>query len=135
MQTSTQHSPEDILERWGNYFNKHDIAGIAGLYHSQSTLIPTFSANMASTPQQIREYFVKAESISVEIQQSSIIKQQLAENIFVLSGDYIFIHKNSSKKKCAASFTFLVDISNEKPIQHHHSAKTFEAPSHVRGSN
>jgi hypothetical protein len=135
MKHPTHHAPEDILERWGNYFNKHDVERIVGLYHSQSTLIPTFSANIASTRQQIREYFIKAESISVEIQQSSVIKQQLAESIFVLSGDYIFIHKNCSKKNCAAQFTFLVDISSEKPIQHHHSAKAFEASSHAQGSN
>ena len=68
MKHPTHHAPEDILERWGNYFNKHDVERIVGLYHSQSTLIPTFSANIASTRQQIREYFIKAESISVEIQ-------------------------------------------------------------------
>ena len=82
-----------------------------------------------STPEQIKEYFVKTieDQASVEIDHDSTIKKKLSENIYLMTGFYIFYFDNNRKREFKSRFTFLIDLSTEKPIQHHHSSQISES--------
>ena len=129
MEKSKQKNPESILRRWAKYFNEADLDGLLGLYHSNSTLLPTFVPNVLTTQEQIKEYLINCanQKAVVEIDNDAIVKQQLTENIYLLTGFYIFYFDNDRKREFKSRFTFLMDLSTEKPIQHHHSSQLSES--------
>ena len=127
--------PEDlnqpllIIDQWASFFNNGDLDGIMNLYHDNSTLLPTFLPNLLSTPKQIEDYFFRTieGQASVEIDDSQTIKRKLSENIYLLTGFYSFYFDNNRKREFKSRFTFLIDLSTEKPIQHHHSSQISES--------
>ena len=127
--------PEDlnqpllIIDQWASFFNNGDLDGIMNLYHDNSTLLPTFLPNLLSTPKQIEDYFFRTieGQASVEIDDSQTIKRKLSENIYLLTGFYSFYFNNNRKREFKSRFTFLIDFSTEKPIQHHHSSQISES--------
>ena len=129
MKKSKQNNPESILKRWVKYFNEADLDGLLGLYHSNSTVLPTFVPNVLSTQEQIKEYLFNCLNRLkvVEIDNDAIVKQQLTENIYLLTGFYSFYFDNDRKREFKSRFTFLMDLSTEKPIQHHHSSQLSES--------
>ena len=129
MKKSKQNNPESILKRWVKYFNEADLNGLLGLYHSNSTVLPTFVPNVLSTQEQIKEYLFNCLNRLkvVEINNDAIVKQRLTEDIYLLTGFYIFYFDNDHKREFKSRFTFLIDLSTEKPIQHHHSSQISES--------
>ena len=129
MEKSKQKNPESILKRWVKYFNEADLDGLLGLYHSDGTLLPTFVPNVLTTQEQIKEYLINCANHKavVEIDNDAIVKQQLTENIYLLTGFYSFYFDNDRKTEFKSRFTFLMDLSTEKPIQHHHSSQISES--------
>ena len=129
MEKSKQNNPESILKRWVKYFNEADLDELLDLYHSNSTVLPTFVPNALSTQEQIKEYLINCanRSAAVEIDNDTIVKQQLTENIYLLTGFYSFYFDNNRKREFKSRFTFLIDLSAEKPIQHHHSYQISES--------
>ena len=123
--------PEDlnqpllIIDQWASFFNNGDLDGIVNLYHDNSTLLPTFLPNLLSTPKQIEDYFVKTidGQASVEIDDSQTIKRKLSENMYLMTGAYVFCLKKKSNTKYLSWFTFLIDLSVDSPIMHHHSSR------------
>ena len=117
-------NPKEILKSWGKYFNNANLPCILNLYDTRSILIPTFSSEILSDKRQIKEYFVnviKEQEVSVEIQYNSIYEQKVGENIYLLSGIYIF--KFKKEKNINARYTFLINTLSDKPIKHHHSSR------------
>ena len=123
--------PEDlnqpllIIDQWASFFNNGDLDGIMNLYHDNSTLLPTFLPNLLSTPKQIEDYFFRTieGQASVEIDDSQTIKRKLSENMYLITGSYIFCLKKESNAKYLSWFTFLIDLSVDSPIRHHHSSR------------
>ena len=123
--------PEDlnqpllIIDQWASFFNNGDLDGIMNLYHDNSTLLPTFLPNLLSTPEQIENYFVRTidGQASVEIDDSQTIKRKLSENMYLITGSYIFCLKKENNTKYLSWFTFLIDLSVDSPIRHHHSSR------------
>ena len=123
--------PEDlnqpllIIDQWASFFNNGDLDGIMNLYHDNSTLLPTFLPNLLSTPEQIEDYFVRTieGQASVEIDDSQTIKRKLSENMYLMTGAYVFCLKKKSNIKYLSWFTFLIDLSVDSPIRHHHSSR------------
>ena len=123
--------PEDlnqpllIIDQWASFFNNGDLDGIMNLYHDNSTLLPTFLPNLLSTPKQIEEYFVRTidGQASVEIDDSQTIIKKLSDNMYLMTGVYIFCLKKKSNTKYLSWFTFLIDLSVDSPIRHHHSSR------------
>ena len=114
-----------IIDQWASFFNNGDLDGIMNLYHDNSTLLPTFLPNLLSTPKQIEDYFVRTidSQASVEIDDSQTIKRKLSENMYLITGSYIFCLKKESNTKYLSWFTFLIDLSVDSPIRHHHSSR------------
>jgi len=129
MKNSRDQSPEIIIDHWAKHFNNGNLERLLDMYHIEATLLPTFSPNLLSNLEQIEEYFVRTieHQASVEIDDSQTIKRKLSENIYLMTGFYIFYFDNNRKREFKSRFTFLIDLSTEKPIQHHHSSQISES--------
>ena len=117
--------PFEILNNWQQHLNEANLSGILKLYDEKCVLIPTFSSEILTDHEKIKEYFVKVIEVQegkVEFQQNSISEQQVAENMYLLGGKYIFNLKG--KEKIPARFSFLVNLLSENPILHHHSSRS-----------
>ena len=117
----------EILNRWEKYFNNQNLKEILNLYHPENSLIPTFSSNILLDHNDIKEYFIflfKEKTGSVNIQNESIVEQKIVENVYISIGNYIFYLSHS--RKYPARFSFILDISLENPIKHHHSSQIIE---------
>ena len=118
-------SPENIVNHWVEYFNNGNLECILDMYHEGATLLPTFLPNLLTTPEQIEDYFVRTieGQASVEIDDSQTIIKKLSENMHLMTGVYIFCLKKKSNTKYLSWFTFLIDLSVDSPIRHHHSSR------------
>ena len=129
MKNSRDQSPETIVDHWADHFNNGNLERLLDMYQEEATLLPTFSPNLLSTPKQIEEYFVRTieHQASVKIDAGTTIKKKFSENIYLLTGFYSFYFDNNRKREFKSRFTFLIDLSTEKPIQHHHSSQISES--------
>ena len=125
MSEDLNQQPLLIIDQWASFFNNGDLDGIMNLYHDNSTLLPTFLPNLLSTPEQIENYFVRTieGQASVEIDDSQTIIKKLSDNMYLMTGVYIFCLKKKSNTKYLSWFTFLIDLSVDSPIRHHHSSR------------
>ena len=117
--------PFEILNSWQQHLNEENISSILKLYDISCILIPTFSSEILTDPEQIKEYFVKVIEVQkgkVEFQPNSISEQQVGENMYLLSGKYFF--HLMEKETIPARFSFLVNLLSENPILHHHSSRS-----------
>ena len=118
-------SPFEILNNWQQHLNEANLSGVLKLYDEKCVLIPTFSSEILTDHEQIKEYFVKVIEIQkgkVEFQKNPISEQQVAENMYLLGGKHIFNLKG--KEKIPARFSFIVNLLSENPIMHHHSSRS-----------
>ena len=125
MKNIRSQSPENIVNHWVEYFNNGNLECILDMYHEGATLLPTFLPNLLTTPEQIEDYFVRTieGQASVEIDDSQTIIKKLSENMYLMTGVYIFCLKKKSNTKYLSWFTFLIDLSVDSPIRHHHSSR------------
>ena len=125
MKNSRDQSPENIVDHWAEHFNNGNLERLLDMYHEEATLLPTFSPNLLSTPEQIEEYFVRTieHQASVEINHDKTIKKRLSEDIYLMTGRYTFCLKSKNNTKYLSLFTFLIDLSADSPIKHHHSSR------------
>ena len=113
----------EILQKWEEYFNNQNLKDILNLYHPKSSLIPTFSSSILFDHNDIKEYFIflfKEQKGFVNIQNETIVEQKIVEKIYLIIGNYIFY--SSQGREYPARFSFILDISLENPIKHHHSS-------------
>jgi len=125
MKNSRDQSPENIVDHWAEHFNNGNLERLLDMYHEEATLLPTFSPNLLSTPEQIEEYFVRTieHQASVEINHDKTIKKRFSEDIYLMTGAYTFCIKTKDNAKYQSWFTYLIDLSADSPIKHHHSSR------------
>ena len=125
MKNSRDQSPEIIVDHWVEHFNNGNLECILDMYHKDATLLPTFLPNLLSNPEQIKDYFVRTveSQASVEIDDNQTINKKLSENMCLMTGAYVFCLKKKSSAKYLSWFTFLIDLSVDSPIRHHHSSR------------
>ena len=120
-------TPEKILERWIEYVNKLEIESVVDLYEDKSMLLPTFSPHCLSKPQQIKEYFMQLSTrkdMRVELHHGTICKTEIGEHKYIMTGIYSFhFVVDDANLTFPSRFTFVLDVSSEKPIIHHHSSQ------------
>ena len=116
-----------ILDRWSNAVNNHNSEEVLSLYNEGAVLVATFSPNPLNTTEAIRSYFknfLSNPGAGVKFNMDSINKQEIAENIIVLSGIYTFLKEDDGNTvEVPARFTYVVDESSEGQIIHHHSSQ------------
>ena len=125
MKNSRDQSLEIIINHWAEHFNNGNLESLLDMYHEDATLLPTFLPNLLSNPEQIEDYFVRIveSQASVEIDDSKTINKKLSENMYLMTGRYTFCLKTKDNIKYLSWFTFLIDLSVDSPIRHHHSSR------------
>jgi len=118
-------TPENVIEKWANYFNAGDIDGITSLYHKDSTLLPTFLPKLLASKEQISSYFIAVieGKASIEVNVSQSIKKVVSENTYLMTGTYVFCLPSKGGEKFESWYSFLIDLSHDSPIRHHHSSR------------
>ena len=118
-------TPENVIEKWANYFNAGDLEGITSLYHKDSTLLPTFLPKLLASKEQISGYFIAAieGKASIEVNVSQSIKKVVSENTYLMTGTYVFCLPSKGGEKYESWYSFLIDLSDDSPIRHHHSSR------------
>jgi len=118
-------TPENVIEKWANYFNAGDLEGITSLYHKDSTLLPTFLPKLLESKEQISGYFIAAieGKASIEVNVSQSIKKVVSENTYLMTGTYVFCLPSKGGEKFESWYSFLIDLSHDSPIRHHHSSR------------
>ena len=118
-------TPESVIEQWAQYFNNGDLDGISKLYHSDSTLLPTFMPVLMNSREQIIGYFSSAiegkASINVNVETS--IKTELSANTYLMTGSYVFCLPTKGGEKYVSWYSYVIDTSKDSPIMHHHSSR------------
>ena len=117
--------PFEILNSWQQNLNEGNLSGVLKLYDLSCVLIPTFSSDILTDHEQIKEYFINVIEVqkgNVQFQQNSISEQQVLGNMYLLSGKYFF--NLMENEKIPARFSFLINPFHESPIMHHHSSRS-----------
>lgn len=118
-------STREFLAAWVNAVNGGDLEGVLGLYAENAVLLPTFSSEVMSAPAQIRGYFENVssnDSVEVVVREDTVISQEGAEGGAILGIYDWFIQKDGERREVAARFSYLVDLTADSPIRHHHSS-------------
>lgn len=118
---------ERVLERWLSAVNAGDVAGVAAMYDAKAVLLPTFSNRTLASPAAIRDYFVQLgsrEHLAVELHPKTLVSHDLAGGRCCLSGIYRWIFDvDGEALTFEARFTYVMDLTREAPILHHHSSQ------------
>ena len=119
--------PKDILEQWMQEVNNGNVKSLLSLYDNQAVLIPTFSNRLLNTPEKLRDYFEKLgsrEDLSIALHEKTLIIQELENQIYSLSGIYNWrFAVDGELLNFEARFSYLIDLSKQNPILHHHSSQ------------
>ncbi len=117
--------PKEILHRWVDGVNRGKVQSVAGLYADGSTLLATFSPDvLCARSSQIERYFqdlVGRGDLQVILDEDSVAVQALGGDCYTLIGRYVF--EMGAALTYPSRFTFVVDVSKESPILHHHSSR------------
>lgn len=120
-------SPQEVLARWIECINHQEIDRIVDLYNDMSTFMPTFSPHRISKHREIKEYFLqlsKRPEMRAELHQETLKIVEIDAKKYILTGIYSFhFIVDDAKLTFPSRFTFILDISKEKPILHHHSSQ------------
>ena len=120
-------TPENVLKRWVEHVNKLEVESVVNLYDDKSTLLPTFSPHCLSTPRQIDEYFrqlATKRDLRVELHPETLIKTEIGAGKYIMTGIYSFhFVVDDTSLTFPSRFTFIIDITKETPIIHHHSSQ------------
>ena len=118
-------TPKNIIEQWADFFNNADMKAILSLYHNNATLLPTFLPKLLESNNEIKGYFEVAFNgdASVEVNVEDAISKELPGNIFLMTGSYVFCLGSKGGKKYLSWYSFLIDLSDDSPIKHHHSSR------------
>jgi len=118
-------TPENIIEQWADCFNNADMKAILSLYQDNATLLPTFLPKLLASNNEIKGYFEVAFNgdASVEVNVEDAISKELPGNIFLMTGSYVFCLGSKGGKKYLSWYSFLIDLSDDSPIKHHHSSR------------
>lgn len=120
-------NPEEVLSRWVDGICSGSIDEVGSLYNENAVLIPTFSPHTVATPEGIHGYFEQLatrDKLQVRVYEKSLKKQHLGGDAWILGGIYAFeFEVDQLLLTFASRFTFAVNLSQERPIIHHHSSQ------------
>lgn len=121
------HTVSDILQAWIDGINTADIKKLINLYDENAVLIPTFSNRILDTKEKIKDYFEKLgnrDQLSIKLHDKTVIIQKIAEQIFVLTGNYNWrFSVDTELFNFEARFSFIIDLSKKRPVLNHHSSQ------------
>jgi hypothetical protein len=120
-------SAEEVLYQWVSRVCSGNPDDITALYHETAILIPTFSPHTVTSTEGVRNYFgqlATRSGLGVRLHGKTLRKQSQCETLHTLSGIYSFeFEVDQVLLSFPSRFSFVVDLSLEKPIIHHHSSQ------------
>ncbi len=120
-------TPEELLKRWMGCVNGGDIDSLVALYREDAVLIPTFSNRILKGHDALRGYFERLsgrEDLSIALHEKTLVLQSLGGSVQTLSGIYNWrFAVDGEILNFEARFSYLLDLSSESPIVHHHSSQ------------
>ncbi len=115
------------MRRWVEKFNDPQAGPPSDLYADDGVLLATFSPEPLRTRAQIKTYLEKITAngeLQVAVNQDSVTVQPLDGDCYAVTGSYVFqIGEGDAAPRYPSRFTFVVDVSKERPILHHHSSQ------------
>lgn len=120
-------TPEDILKEWMQCVNEADAENLLAMYHENAVLIPTFSNRLLTKPESIRDYFEKLasrEDLSIALHEKTVSIQPVHGDVYCMCGIYCWRFSiDGQMLSFEARFSYTLDLSNPRPIIHHHSSQ------------
>ena len=117
----------EILQEWMKGINTADVEKLLSLYNDEAVLIPTFSNRLLDTKEKIKDYFEKVgskEQLSIALHDNTVITQEIGKDLFSVSGIYNWrFDIDGELFNFEARFSYIFDLTKEKPILHHHSSQ------------
>jgi len=117
----------EILQEWMKGINTADVEKLLSLYNDEAVLIPTFSNRLLDTKEKIKDYFEKVgskEQLSIALHDNTVITQEVGKDLFCVSGIYNWrFDIDGELFNFEARFSYIFDLTKEKPILHHHSSQ------------
>ena len=118
---------EEVLFQWVSRVCSGNPDDIAALYHESAVLVPTFSPHTVMSTEGVSNYFgqlATRDGLGVRLHNKALRKQSFSDTLHTLSGIYSFeFEVDQVLLSFPSRFSFMVDISLEKPILHHHSSQ------------
>lgn len=119
--------PKEVLKKWMDAINEVDVEGLLNLYAENAILLPTFSNRLLNDSAKISDYFEKLKSykeLSISLHEKTVTVQSLVASTYALSGIYCWrFMVDEELLSFEARFSYVVDLSLERPILHHHSSQ------------
>ena len=118
---------EEVLFQWVSRVCSGNPDDIAALYHESAVLVPTFSPHTVMSTEGVRNYFgqlATRDGLGVRLHNKALRKQSFSDTLHTLSGIYSFeFEVDQVLLSFPSRFSFMVDISLDRPILHHHSSQ------------
>ena len=112
---------------WADLVRDNKLDEVIALYDSSSVLMPTFSPHSIKTRDGLQDYFTQLferENLGVKLHQETLVCLQISEHDYVLLGIYSWEFKvDDTLLTFPSRFTFVLDLSRDSPIMHHHSSQ------------
>jgi len=112
---------------WAGLINKGAVEEVIALYNNKATLMPTFSPHMVRDEKGLTEYFTQLASrsgLEVALHAETVEVVEVGGSVFSLNGIYSFkFEVDGTLLTFPSRFTFVVDLSDDAPILHHHSSQ------------
>jgi hypothetical protein len=120
-------SSREVIHAWVDTANGRRPGTVYSLYSDQSALLPTFSPYTLRTEEGRKGYFdllASRPGMEVFLHEKTLRFQQVAVGVEIVSGIYRFQFAIDEEPLVfEARFTFVIDLSKERPILHHHSSQ------------
>jgi hypothetical protein len=122
-----KHTAVGVINNWVEWNNAGDFRKVASLYSEEAVLQPTFSPHVLSTEEGRLKYFESLASrkgIQVSLHEKTLKIRPLSDSIQVASGIYRFSFEiDDEPLTFEARFTWVLDLSCDRPVKHHHSSQ------------
>jgi len=115
-----------VLDAWMDGINHGRTDEVLALYAPDAILLPTFSSRTVLNEEGRRRYFeqlISREDLSVTLHEKTV-HIQTSGLLEVISGIYCFRFSiDDEVLSFEARFSYVVDLSLQDPILHHHSSQ------------
>ena len=125
--SSYKHDPVTIVKNWCEWNNAGRAEDVALLYGENAVLLPTFSPHVITNDAGRIEYFQTLgarKGLAISLHEKTLKVRDLGAGIHVASGIYRFSFEvDDEPLTFEARFTWVLDLTKDRPIQHHHSSQ------------
>jgi len=117
----------DFPALWAGLINNGELDKVVSLYDEHSVLMPTFSPHLVKDTEGLTGYFnqlASREALNVRLHENTIVCTKVDTKSYAINGIYSFeFMVDGTLLTFPSRFTFVVDLSKDSPILHHHSSQ------------